>query len=179
MKVVVYSHDADVRARIRLAIGRRPAADVPEAEVTEVATHAALIRLLEAAIADARQPIGTLDILSSEERHTILREWNDTARAAPTATLPELLAAQVRKAGGEPSVLAIAPDEKTRLRSLIEQGLKSDLLLLSGGVSVGRYDFVEQVLEDLDAEFFFTGAFIQPGRPVVFGRVRETYILSS
>jgi molybdopterin molybdotransferase len=85
------------------------------------------------------------------------------------------LAAQVRKAGGEPSVLAIAPDEKTHLRSLIEQGLKSDLLLLSGGVSVGRYDFVEQVLEDLGAELFFTGALIQPGRPVVFGRVRETY----
>jgi DNA-binding response OmpR family regulator len=48
MKVVVYSHDADTRARIRLAIGRRPAPDVPEAEITEVATHAALIRLLDA-----------------------------------------------------------------------------------------------------------------------------------
>jgi molybdopterin molybdotransferase len=68
--------------------------------------------------------------------------------------------------------LPIAPDEKKQLRSLIEDGLKSDLLLLSGGVSVGRYDFVEQVLEDLGAEFFFTGALIQPGRPVVFGRAR-------
>jgi molybdopterin molybdotransferase len=85
------------------------------------------------------------------------------------------LAAQVRKTGGEPAILPIAPDEKTRLRSLIEEGLRSDLLLLSGGVSVGRYDFVEQVLEDLGAEFFFTGALIQPGRPVVFGRVDETY----
>jgi molybdopterin molybdotransferase len=77
----------------------------------------------------------------------------------------------VRRAGGNPIALPIAPDEKTRLRALIEQGLESDLLLLSGGVSVGRYDLVEQVLEDLDAEFFFTGALIQPGRPVVFGRV--------
>ena len=47
MKVVVYSHDADVRSRIRLAIGRRPAPDVPEAEVIEVATQLALIRLLD------------------------------------------------------------------------------------------------------------------------------------
>ena len=47
MKVVVYSHDADTRARIRLAIGRRPAPDVPEAEVIEVATQPALIRLLD------------------------------------------------------------------------------------------------------------------------------------
>ena len=48
MKVVVYSHDADTRARVRLAVGRRPAPDVPEAEIIEVATHAALIRLLDA-----------------------------------------------------------------------------------------------------------------------------------
>jgi molybdopterin molybdotransferase len=58
---------------------------------------------------------------------------------------------------------------------LIEQGLKHDLLLLTGGVSMGRYDLVEQVLADLGAEFFFTGAQIQPGRPVVFGRVQERY----
>jgi molybdopterin molybdotransferase len=85
------------------------------------------------------------------------------------------LAAQVRVAGAEPVLLPIAPDEKSRLRELIEQGLQSDLLLLSGGVSVGRYDFVEQVLDDLGAEFFFTGALIQPGKPVVFGRVGSKY----
>src|ERR1700733_6611473 len=48
MKVVVYSHDADTRGRVRLAIGRRPAPDVPEAEIIEVATEPALFRLLGA-----------------------------------------------------------------------------------------------------------------------------------
>jgi len=48
MKVVVYSHDAATRASVRLAIGRRPAPDVPEAEVTEVATEAMLWRVLDA-----------------------------------------------------------------------------------------------------------------------------------
>ena len=48
MKVVVYSHDADTRAAIRLAIGTRPAPDVPEAEIIEVATQPALLRLLDA-----------------------------------------------------------------------------------------------------------------------------------
>jgi DNA-binding response OmpR family regulator len=48
MKVVVYSHDADTRAQVRLAIGTRPAPDVPDAEIVEVATHPALIRLLDA-----------------------------------------------------------------------------------------------------------------------------------
>ena len=52
MKVVVYSHDADTRDRIRQSIGRRPASDVPEAEIIEVATHPALIRLLDAGGAD-------------------------------------------------------------------------------------------------------------------------------
>ena len=47
MKVVVYSHDADTRAEIKLAIGSRPAADVPEAEIIEVATSPALFRLLD------------------------------------------------------------------------------------------------------------------------------------
>src|ERR1700756_792474 len=48
MKVVVYSHDADVRAQMRLAIGRRPAMDVSEAEIIDVATAPALFRLLDA-----------------------------------------------------------------------------------------------------------------------------------
>ena len=79
------------------------------------------------------------------------------------------LAAQVQNAGGEAVRLAIAPDERGRLRELIEEGLGCDLLLLTGGVSMGKYDLVEQVLGELKAEFYFTGAEIQPGRPVVFG----------
>jgi len=80
------------------------------------------------------------------------------------------LATQVRRAGGEAVLLPVAPDELIELRRLIEEGLKLDLLLMTGGVSMGRYDLVEQVLSEMHAEFFFTGAKIQPGRPVVFGR---------
>lgn len=85
------------------------------------------------------------------------------------------LAAQVQAAGAVPVLLPIAPDEPKRLRQIIEQGLQADLLLLAGGVSMGKYDLVEQVLADLNAEFFFTGAQIQPGRPIVFGRTPEKY----
>lgn len=80
------------------------------------------------------------------------------------------LAVQIQRAGGKPKLLPVAPDEPRGLRRLIEEGLQSDLLLLTGGVSMGRYDLVEQVLSEMRAEFFFTGAKIQPGRPVVFGR---------
>jgi molybdopterin molybdotransferase len=81
------------------------------------------------------------------------------------------LSIQIEGAGGIPQLLPIAPDEPKRLRELIEQGLQCDLLIMTGGVSMGRYDLVEQVLAELNAEFFFTGAKIQPGRPVVFGRI--------
>ena len=81
------------------------------------------------------------------------------------------LAVQIQEAGGEPVLMPIAPDEPRRLRQLMEEGLQSDLLIMTGGVSMGRYDLVEQVLAELQAEFFFTGARIQPGKPVVFGRI--------
>jgi DNA-binding response OmpR family regulator len=68
MKVVVFSHDADTRAEMRLAIGRRPAPDVPEAEIVEVATAPALFRLLDAGSVDVMmldgeaQPAGGMGI---------------------------------------------------------------------------------------------------------------------
>jgi len=68
MKVVVYSHDADTRARVRLAIGRRPAPDVPEAEIIEVATEPMLFRLLDSGGADVMildgeaQPAGGMGV---------------------------------------------------------------------------------------------------------------------
>lgn len=82
------------------------------------------------------------------------------------------LAAQATLAGGEAVMLGSAPDELTALRSLIEQGLEADLLVLTGGVSVGKYDLVEQVLRGLGAEFFFDALAIRPGKPAVFGWCR-------
>jgi molybdopterin molybdotransferase len=81
------------------------------------------------------------------------------------------LAAMVAECGGEPVQLPIAPDEEGKLTELIQEGLKADMLLLSGGVSMGKFDLVEQALKSLGAQFFFTGALIQPGKPVVFGEV--------
>jgi molybdopterin molybdotransferase len=81
------------------------------------------------------------------------------------------LAALVAECGGEAVQLPIAPDEEGKLTELIQEGLKADMLLLSGGVSMGKFDLVEQALKSLRAKFFFTGVLIQPGKPVVFGEV--------
>ena len=67
-----------------------------------------LVRLLEAAVAEPERAIGSLDILSAEERHTILREWNDTAHPVPSATLPQLFEAQV---GKSPDAIAVVFEE--------------------------------------------------------------------
>ena len=81
------------------------------------------------------------------------------------------LAALVRDEGGVGERLDIARDTLEELRDRVTEGRKADLLLLSGGVSMGKYDLVEQVLLEAGAEFFFTGALIQPGKPIVFGRL--------
>ena len=85
------------------------------------------------------------------------------------------LSAQVRRAGGDPEILSIARDNIESTRSSIEKGLQADMLLLSGGVSAGKYDIVERVLAGLGAEFFFDRVKIQPGQPLVFGRIKETF----
>jgi molybdopterin molybdotransferase len=79
------------------------------------------------------------------------------------------LAAQVALAGGEPVMLGTAPDNLTELRAHIQKALDADMVALTGGVSVGKYDLVEQVLREMGAEFFFDTVAIRPGKPAVFG----------
>jgi molybdopterin molybdotransferase len=86
------------------------------------------------------------------------------------------LAAQVELAGGEAVPLPNVPDEQGKLRELIEHGLQDDVLVLSGGVSMGKYDLVEGVLRDLGAELFFDAVAIRPGKPAVFGVCRDKFV---
>ncbi len=85
------------------------------------------------------------------------------------------LAAQVAAAGGMPVIFPVVADEQEETEQAIGKAAGCDLVLLCGGVSMGKFDFVEQALEALGAEFFFTGARIQPGKPVVFGRLPTGY----
>ena len=81
-----------------------------------------------------------------------------------------MLAAQVSRAGGVPIVLPPAPDELGALRALAARAFaEGDLVLLSGGVSMGKHDHVEQVLQELGGRIDYDGVAIRPGKPVVFG----------
>jgi len=81
------------------------------------------------------------------------------------------LAAMVAAAGGQPGQLKTARDTREDVRDRVAQGRMWDLLLFSGGVSMGKYDLVEEVLAEFNAEFLFTGVTMQPGKPLVFGRL--------
>ncbi len=82
------------------------------------------------------------------------------------------LAALVRQAHGVPLRQPAVRDRKQDLEAAIRAALaNASLLLISGGVSMGRYDLVEEVLAALGADFFFTGVRMQPGKPVVFGQI--------
>jgi len=83
------------------------------------------------------------------------------------------LAAQVRDAGGEPVLLGNASDRIESLGDKIQLGLQEDLLVLSGGVSMGKYDLVEDVLKSLGAIFYFDAVAIRPGKPAVFAMCNE------
>ncbi|HXE75458.1 MAG TPA: gephyrin-like molybdotransferase Glp [Candidatus Xenobia bacterium] len=78
------------------------------------------------------------------------------------------MAAQVVLCGGEPVVLGNARDEVGELERLMRRGLEEDALVLTGGVSAGKYDLVEVVLRKLGAELHFDAVAIRPGRPTVF-----------
>jgi molybdopterin molybdotransferase len=82
-----------------------------------------------------------------------------------------MLAALVNEAGGDAWILPAARDDAKAIAAALRRTLRADLVLISGGVSAGKFDLVEPVLERLGARFFFTGVRIQPGKPLVFGEL--------
>lgn len=83
------------------------------------------------------------------------------------------LSGQVLLAGAEPVSLGIARDRKEEIRSKILEGIKNDMLIISGGVSVGEYDLVHKTLASLGMDIKFQKIAIKPGKPVVFGLLNK------
>ena len=86
------------------------------------------------------------------------------------------LFAQVVSHGGTPRVLATARDTLEHLRRQIRLGLESDLLLVSGGVSAGKYDLVEEVFQELGIQIQFEAVSMRPGKPTVFARRGKQFV---
>jgi molybdopterin molybdotransferase len=84
-----------------------------------------------------------------------------------------MLAALVNASGGRATVLPIARDTRDDLRPLLEQGLEYDMLIVTGGVSAGKYDLVKPALREFGIEFHFERVRVQPGQPTAFGTLRD------
>ena len=82
------------------------------------------------------------------------------------------VAAQVRESGAEPLMLGIARDEREIIRGKLEEGLAADLLITTGGVSVGDRDLVKELLVELGGEIRFWKVSMKPGKPVAFAVVK-------
>jgi molybdopterin molybdotransferase len=82
------------------------------------------------------------------------------------------IAAAVQEAGGIPLLLGIARDTHAALKDKISQGLNADILVLSGGVSMGDYDFTKAVFREIGAEMNFWKLAIRPGQPLAFGKIQ-------
>jgi len=85
-----------------------------------------------------------------------------------------MLAALVTAAGADPWILPTAADNAEALDAALAEAFKADMLLISGGVSAGKFDLVEPALSRMGAQFHFTGVRIQPGKPLVFGEISRT-----
>lgn len=83
------------------------------------------------------------------------------------------VAAQVLEAGGRPIMLGIARDDREITRDMLQKGLQADVIITSGGVSVGDHDFVKECIEELGGELKFWKINMKPGKPLAFAVVAK------
>ncbi|MBT7590461.1 MAG: molybdopterin molybdotransferase MoeA, partial [Candidatus Scalindua sp.] len=88
------------------------------------------------------------------------------------------LAAQARQIVTDVEILGRVNDNRGDIKKLIQKGLKKDILILSGGVSMGEYDLVGEVLLDLGVKIFFEKVALRPGKPTVFGMKGDKLIFA-
>jgi len=86
------------------------------------------------------------------------------------------IAARLRQAGVDAEYLGIAPDDRGALQARLADGLRRDVLVVSGGVSMGDYDLVPGILKELGVEELFHEIAVKPGKPTVFGRHGDTLV---
>jgi molybdopterin molybdotransferase len=87
-----------------------------------------------------------------------------------------LVAGALASTGAELETLPVVADDEQAHRAALERGLEADVLVTSGGVSVGPHDLVRSILGDLGVEEVFWGVAVKPGKPLAFGVRGETLV---
>jgi len=117
-------------------------------------------------VAVGRRP--TVAVLSTGDE--LVDVWDTPGRARIRNSNGYAVAAQARWAGADVRSLGVVPDDAERIAAAIREGFRSDVLVISGGVSAGAFDLVEDVLARFDTGLLFTRVAVKPGAPLVFGR---------
>jgi molybdopterin molybdotransferase len=130
------------------------------------ATVAVLAAVGKAKVLVGRRP--TVSILVTGDE--LVDVWDAPARGRIRNSNGYALMAQARWAGADARSLGVVPDQAPLIAQAVRQGFASDVLVISGGVSEGAFDLVEEVLARFDVGLLFTKVAIKPGAPLVFGR---------
>jgi molybdopterin molybdotransferase len=88
------------------------------------------------------------------------------------------LAGQIIEAGGIPILLGVAPDDPNEISRRLASGLQANMLITSGGVSVGDFDYVRDCLDTAGLQVRFWTVALRPGSPVTFGTVGQVPVFS-
>jgi molybdopterin molybdotransferase len=88
------------------------------------------------------------------------------------------LAAQARRLNADVELLGAVKDTKEEISGMMRKGLQKDILILSGGVSMGEYDLVGDVMKDINTHIYFEKVALRPGKPVIFGKKDKTFIFA-
>lgn len=86
--------------------------------------------------------------------------------------------ARAKELGCEVTFIGQAKDTIEAIKELILNSLDADLIITSGGVSVGDADFTKDAFKELNFETIFEGIQIKPGKPTIFGKIKDSYILN-
>ncbi len=138
---------------------------IPEGTVVD-ASHVATLAMAGYAQVAVKHPPSVAILATGDE---IVEAGETPAAHQIRNSNSHMLAALVRAAGGDPTILPIARDTREALEPLLQQGLQHDMLVVTGGVSAGKYDLVKPALRDLGVEFHFERVRVQPGQPTAFG----------
>jgi molybdopterin molybdotransferase len=134
--------------------------------VIDPATIAVLASVGKARVKVARRPTVSVVVTGDE----LVDVWDAPGRGRIRNSNGYALMAQAECAGADARSLGVVPDDRDRIAEAVRKGFASDVLVLSGGVSAGEYDLVEEVLARFDVGLQFTKVAIKPGAPLVFGR---------
>ena len=140
--------------------------------VVDPATIAVLASAGKGRVRVGRRP-GVAVLTTGDE---LVDVWETPSRGRIRNSNGYAVEAQARWAGGEVRSLGTVPDVAPRIAQAFSEGFRSDVLVISGGVSEGAFDLVEEVLARFDVGILFTKVAIKPGAPLVFGRRGSTLV---